>query len=146
MICIISSKKNELIIFQKLNTFFCLLFITLYVDFATMGFPGGASGKESTYWCRRHKRHGFDPWAGKILWRRKWHPTPVFFLGESKHICNCRAYLMLYTLIYAYLLYDRKFFTLFFQLLLYLFFILQRVKKSFIDLLVRYCSYYKDSW
>jgi len=25
------------------------------------GFPGGASGKEPTYQCRRHKRHGFDP-------------------------------------------------------------------------------------
>ena len=25
----------------------------------------------------------FDPWAGKIPWRRKWQPTPVFLLGES---------------------------------------------------------------
>ena len=23
---------------------------------------------------------GFDPWVGKIPWRRKWQPTPVFFL------------------------------------------------------------------
>ena len=23
-----------------------------------------------------------DPWIGKILWRRKWQPTPVFLLGE----------------------------------------------------------------
>ena len=22
-------------------------------------------------------RHGFIPWVGKILWRRKWQPTPV---------------------------------------------------------------------
>ena len=22
-------------------------------------------------------RPGFDPWVGKIPWRRKWHPTPV---------------------------------------------------------------------
>ena len=21
--------------------------------------------------CRRHRRHGFDPWVGKIPWRRK---------------------------------------------------------------------------
>ena len=61
------------------------------------GFPGGSSGKEPTCQCRRHKRHGFhssvgclqcgrpgfDPWLGKILWRRKWHPTPVFLPGES---------------------------------------------------------------
>ena len=26
---------------------------------------------------------GFDPWVGKIPWRRKWPPTPVFLLGES---------------------------------------------------------------
>ena len=24
----------------------------------------------------------FDPWVGKIPWRRKWQPTPVFLLGE----------------------------------------------------------------
>ena len=43
-------------------------------------FPGGTSGKESTCQCRRHKRHGFNPWVRKILWRRKWQPTPVFLL------------------------------------------------------------------
>ena len=26
---------------------------------------------------------GSDPWVGKILWRRKWQPTPVFLPGES---------------------------------------------------------------
>ena len=24
----------------------------------------------------------FDPWVGKIPWRREWHPTPVFLPGE----------------------------------------------------------------
>ena len=28
-------------------------------------------------------KHGFDPWVGKISWRRKWQPTPVFLPGES---------------------------------------------------------------
>ena len=23
-------------------------------------------------------RPGFDPWVGKVLWRGKWQPTPVF--------------------------------------------------------------------
>ena len=32
----------------------------------TGGFPGGANGKEPTSQCRRHERHGFDPWVGKI--------------------------------------------------------------------------------
>ena len=24
----------------------------------------------------------FDPWVGKIPWRREWQPTPVFLPGE----------------------------------------------------------------
>ena len=27
-------------------------------------------------------RAGFDPWVGKIPWRRKWPPTPGFLPGE----------------------------------------------------------------
>ena len=35
--------------------------------------------------CRNYRRHGFDPWVGKILWRRsKWHPIPVV-LPEKSH-------------------------------------------------------------
>ena len=37
-----------------------------------LGFPGGASGKEPTYQCRRLKRHGSHSWIGKIPWRRAW--------------------------------------------------------------------------
>jgi len=43
-----------------------------------MGFPGGASGKEPACQCRSWKRHGFDPWIGKIPFRRARQPTPVF--------------------------------------------------------------------
>ena len=42
-----------------------------------------ACGKEPTCQRRRCKRLGFDPWIGKIPWRRKWKPTPVFLPGES---------------------------------------------------------------
>ena len=42
-------------------------------------FPGGGGGEEPTCQCRRH---GFDPWVGKIPWRRAWQPTPVFLPGE----------------------------------------------------------------
>ena len=41
------------------------------------GFPGGASGKNSTCQRRRHKRHRFNPWVWKISWRKAWQPTPV---------------------------------------------------------------------
>ena len=37
-----------------------------------LGFPGGTSGKELTCQCWRHKRHRFDPWVWKILWRKAW--------------------------------------------------------------------------
>ena len=50
---------------------------------AVLGFCRWLSGKESTCQCRRRRRLKFDPWVGKILWRRKWQPTPVFLLGES---------------------------------------------------------------
>ena len=47
------------------------------------GLPRWLSGIESTCRCRRCRRHGFDPWVGKIPWSRKWQSTPVFLLGES---------------------------------------------------------------
>ena len=45
-----------------------------------MDFLGGAGGNEpSCQW----RRHGFNPWARKLLWRRAWQPTPVLLSGES---------------------------------------------------------------
>ena len=41
------------------------------------------SGREPACQCRRHRSHGFDPWVGKIPWRRTWQPTPGFLPGES---------------------------------------------------------------
>ena len=29
------------------------------------------------------RRCGFTSWVGKIPWRRKWQPTPVFLPGKS---------------------------------------------------------------
>ena len=50
------------------------------MNHCNLGLPKWLSGKESTCQCGRS---GFDPGVGKILWRREWLPTPVFFLGES---------------------------------------------------------------
>ena len=33
--------------------------------------------------CRRLKRHRFNPWVGKIPWKRAEQSTPVFLPGES---------------------------------------------------------------
>ena len=41
------------------------------------------------------RRPGFDPWVGKIPWRRAWQPTPVFLPGEScgqKSLAGCRPW------------------------------------------------------
>ena len=51
--------------------------------FTCAGFPRCISGKEPACQCRRHERHGFYPWIGRIPWRRAWQPTLVFLPGES---------------------------------------------------------------
>ena len=33
--------------------------------------------------CRRNKRHGFNPWVGKIPWQRKGQLIRVFLPGKS---------------------------------------------------------------
>ena len=42
-----------------------------------------AQCKESACQFRRSKRHGFNPWVGKIPCKRKWQPTPVCLPEES---------------------------------------------------------------
>ena len=40
------------------------------------GFPGGSVSKESA--CNAEDL-GFNPWVGKIPWRRKWQPSLIFW-------------------------------------------------------------------
>ena len=61
----------------------CSLPFKVVISFSTLSFPGGISGKEHACQSRRHSRFGFDPWVGKIPWRRTWQPTPVSLSGES---------------------------------------------------------------
>ena len=42
-------------------------------------FPGSSDGRV----CLQCRKPGFEPWVQKILWRRKWQPTPVFLPGQS---------------------------------------------------------------
>ena len=51
-----------------------------YLSLVLWGLPRWCSGKESAY---QYRRHEFDPWVGKIPWRRIWQPTPVFLPGKS---------------------------------------------------------------
>ena len=52
----------------------------LYLNICDSGLPMRLSSKGCAHQCRRWR---FDPWIGKISWRRKWQPTPVFLLGKS---------------------------------------------------------------
>ena len=45
--------------------------LMLVIDYI-LQLPRWHSDKESACQCRRCKRHGFDPWIGKIPWSRKW--------------------------------------------------------------------------
>ena len=47
--------------------------------FSTVGLPWQLRKQSIHLQCRRP---GFDPWVGKIPWRRDWQPTPVFLPGE----------------------------------------------------------------
>ncbi|KAB0348889.1 hypothetical protein FD754_013746 [Muntiacus muntjak] len=47
------------------------------------GFPGGTSSKKPSCPNAGDMRCWFEPWVGKIAWRRTWQPTPVFLPGES---------------------------------------------------------------
>ena len=58
--------------------------LTLSTGFVTywFGLPWWLRDKEPACQCRSRRRW-FDFWVGKIPWRRKWQPTPVFLPGES---------------------------------------------------------------
>ena len=43
----------------------------------------GCRGLRQKRTCLRCGRSRFNPWVGKIPWRREWQPTPVFLPGES---------------------------------------------------------------
>ena len=46
-----------------------------------MGLPWWLRRLSVSLQCRRP---GFDPWVGKIPWRRKWQSTPVLLPGKSR--------------------------------------------------------------
>ena len=46
------------------------------------GSPGASLGAQLVKNLPAMWRPGFDPWVGKIPWRRERLPTPVFWPGE----------------------------------------------------------------
>ena len=59
-------------IYQMVSIFLNCINVLIYFK---MGLPRWLSGQ-----CRRH---GFDPWVGKMLCKRAQESTPVFLPGES---------------------------------------------------------------
>ena len=59
------------------------ILINCALEWDLPSFPGGARGKKPACQCRICKRREFDPWVGKIPWRRAWQPTLVFLPEES---------------------------------------------------------------
>ena len=70
------SVKSTYIYFFKICTF--ELTFSFYFEII----PNVQQRIVSLYLCRRGRRQGFYPWVGKIPWRRKWQPTPVFLPGK----------------------------------------------------------------
>ena len=60
-----------------------LLRLHLYVNLQQKGLLRWLSGKEFACQGRRFRRVDSIPGSGKIPWRRKWQPTPVFLPRES---------------------------------------------------------------
>ena len=54
----------------------------IFIDFLrfTEGLPGVSDSKSI---CLQCGRPGFDPWVGKVPWRRKWQSTPVLLPGKA---------------------------------------------------------------
>ena len=64
---------------RKSSLYVTVLAIGIYLGKRFLELPWWLSGKGSTCQCRRC---GFDSWIGKIPWRRKWQPSPVFLPGK----------------------------------------------------------------
>ena len=59
--------------------------LVVIMDKAKManGLPWWLSGKEFAYECRKLR---FNPWVGKVPWRKKWQPAPVFLPGKANAV------------------------------------------------------------
>ena len=80
--CEFEKKSNQVLFFLWITIVYSIIVIYLHTCHLLTSQVAWVV-KEPACQCRRHKRCGFDPWVGKIPWRRTWQPTPVFLPGES---------------------------------------------------------------
>ena len=71
------SDMTEWLNWTELNDYFTLLYLSLP---HAQRIPSWLRKLRVCLQCRRPR---FDPWVGKILWRRKWQPTPEFLPEKS---------------------------------------------------------------
>ena len=85
--CIIIYSNNSTLMGTFIGSSFWLSYTKFQWIFCTYisacVLPWWLTGKESACQCRRGRSHRFKLWVGKIPWRRKWQPTPVFLTGKS---------------------------------------------------------------
>ena len=83
---IIFALKPSLFLFRKIIVYILCFHMIMSIftlhSAGIWGFPRWLSCKESACQCKRHKRHGFTLWVGKIHWRRQRQPTPVSLPGK----------------------------------------------------------------
>ena len=70
--CLYEPRRGQICCFCSFVVFLFWILLCYY-----WGFLGGSVVKNLPANARRCKRCRFDPWVGKILWRRKWKPTHV---------------------------------------------------------------------
>ena len=82
IICLLClAKQGNIFILCNYNTcshsILCVLYI-LHIIHVYLGFPGGSVVKN----LPAKQEMGFDPWVGKIPWRKKRQPTSIFVPGK----------------------------------------------------------------
>ena len=78
LLSIMGQKKLCQLIQNHLKTLI-LLYILMGIHIYTLTHLHKDFPSSNSWW----RRSGFDPWVGKILWRRDRQCTPIFFPGES---------------------------------------------------------------
>ena len=68
--------SSNLVSFIGSHSFFFLSNKHLSNLYYMLDFPGGTSDKEPNCQCKRHRRLRFDPWVGKVPWRKVWQEKP----------------------------------------------------------------------
>ena len=64
-------------LFEKF--FLTLMLSSVFWKVFGFAFPSGSAGKKSAL---QYRWPGFEPWVGKIPWRRERLPTPILWPGE----------------------------------------------------------------